>query len=235
MVLASPWQTCHPDWGASRLWWGRLDCGDASGASAAFTSRGKNTPEDFTVKSSNFGMFLCLNSSKLAVIEVDHTFCLLLISCRTFKRPLFIRIQILYYIFKIQTCNRQLWMNSSQLDYLVNLQRRKETKVMGLESANFRETLLKIVVSLLPIFGFQESGEARLFHQSTKDLFTIWKPRWRTFLRSFIPPSSPNLAFRETMIHVSLVCLNKCGSLTAAVRWKLCKYRNKYIVSFTVM
>lgn len=64
-------------------------------------------------------------------------------------------------------------MNSSQLDYLVNLQRRKETKVMGLESANFRETLLKIVVSLLPIFGFQESGEARLFHQSTKDLFTI--------------------------------------------------------------
>lgn len=42
VVLASPWQTCHPD----RLWWGRLDCGDASGASAALTSHGKNTPED---------------------------------------------------------------------------------------------------------------------------------------------------------------------------------------------
>ena len=42
VVLASPWQTCHPD----RLWWGRQDCGDASGASAALTSHGKNTPED---------------------------------------------------------------------------------------------------------------------------------------------------------------------------------------------
>lgn len=41
----------------------------------------KNTPKDFTVKSGNSGMFVCLNSSKHAVIEVFHSFCSLLISC----------------------------------------------------------------------------------------------------------------------------------------------------------
>ncbi len=74
VVLASPWQTCHPDWGASRLWWGGLNWGDVSGASAAFTSPGKNVSQDSTVKSSNPWMFMCLNSSKHAVIQIFHTF-----------------------------------------------------------------------------------------------------------------------------------------------------------------
>lgn len=46
VVLVSPWQTCHPERGASSLWWGRLDCGDTSGASAAFISHRKSMSQD---------------------------------------------------------------------------------------------------------------------------------------------------------------------------------------------
>lgn len=70
----------------------------------------------------------------------------------------------------------------------------------------------------------------------TKDLFTTWRLRWTAFfLDNSYHYLSPNVAFRDTMVHVSLAGLNKRGSLVAAVRWKLCKYGNKCIFSFTVM
>lgn len=45
---------------------------------------GKTLPKIFTVKSSHMGMFMCLNSSERAPIEIFHIFCLLPISCLNF-------------------------------------------------------------------------------------------------------------------------------------------------------
>lgn len=52
---------------------------------------GKTLPKIFTVKSSHMGMFMCLNSSKRAPVEIFQIFRLLPISCLNF--PPFIRIQ----------------------------------------------------------------------------------------------------------------------------------------------
>lgn len=45
---------------------------------------GKTLPKIFTVKSSHMGMFMCLNSSERAPIEIFHIFRLLPISCLNF-------------------------------------------------------------------------------------------------------------------------------------------------------
>ena len=76
----------------------------------------------FMVKTSNLGIFMCLNSSKQAVTEVFRTFCLLLLIRIQFfiinLHSFGVFILLSYYIFKIQTffC-RQLWMNLSRLDF----------------------------------------------------------------------------------------------------------------------
>lgn len=88
---------------------------------------------------------MCLNSSKQAVTEVFHTFCLLLLIRIQFfiinLHSFGVFVLLLYYIFKIQTflC-RQLWMNVSRLGFFLIYsaerdKKRKETKVVGLNSA----------------------------------------------------------------------------------------------------
>lgn len=198
-VLASPSQTCHPDWGASRL------CGDARGASAAFNSRGQNPPEDLMAKSSDLGMFVCLNSCKQAAIFVFHTLCVLwCIFNGTLLSELDFSFVSLFRVFISS------WIS---VRYIFNIFLKKKKAA----SAEKKDVLWQTKF-------YKQKKYQRFF------FFNTWKPKWAAFYKSSCCVFSKNKCHLRTE-----VCFFKEMWLIAAVWRKLCKYRNEYIVSLSVL